>query len=347
MAAEPRLRSRFVEVSGWEDNGLIERGSLLPRGVRGRLRSLGQARSLAKPGSADVIWTSAWDVAPYFAGLPRRSYPPLILDTDASFSQLNEMAPHYRGRPPLNGLALATRLWLERRLLARVTFATPWSHWAAEGLRNAGLPADRIHVIPPGVDLERWTPSRDRLQQAERPLRLLFVGGDFARKGGDTLLSLVGGPLAGRVTLDVVTHDAVEPAEGVQVHRATPNSPELHRLYSCADLFVLPTRAECFGIAAVEAMASGIPVLMSDVGGARDIVAHNETGWLTRPEAPDVLAALEHALSVRDQLPVMGEAARARAETRFDGRANHERLVDLILDLTARGELRGSGNVAR
>jgi glycosyltransferase involved in cell wall biosynthesis len=114
----------------------------------------------------------------------------------------------------------------------------------------------------------------------------------------------------------------------------------LRDLYRNADLFVLPTRAECFGIAAVEAMASGLPVIFGDVGAARDIVDDGETGWLIEPTAEALARALEYALDRREQLPHMGRRAREVAEERFDGARNDARLVDLLLDQHARWRAR-------
>jgi glycosyltransferase involved in cell wall biosynthesis len=146
------------------------------------------------------------------------------------------------------------------------------------------------------------------------------------------LLDVVRSRFADQVELDIVTRDDVPEGYGARVHRAEPNSPLLRELYARADLFVLPTRAECFGIAVVEAMASGLPVIFSDVGAARDIVDDGSTGWLIEPSAPALARALEQALENRARLPEMGRAARQVAVTRFDGKRNDDRLVGLILE---------------
>ena len=172
------------------------------------------------------------------------------------------------------------------------------------------------------------------LVQRERgPLRLLFVGGDFVRKGGDLLLDAVSGPFAGQVIADVVTRDDVPARSGVTVHRCEPNSRALIELYANADLFVLPTRAECFGHAVVEAMASGLPAIVGDVGGIADIVDHGVTGWRVAPHHADLYSAMADALASRSRLPAMGAQARKVAEERFDGRRNDRALVDAMLDL--------------
>jgi glycosyltransferase involved in cell wall biosynthesis len=218
---------------------------------------------------------------------------------------------------------------MERALFRNVTLFTPWSRWAADGLQRLGVPPDRIRVLPPGVDLDQWRPRAST--QSAGALRLLFVGGNFERKGGLLLLELMRGAFAGRCELDIVTRDFVPQTPGVRIHRTEANSPELLRLYAQADVFVLPTRAECFGIATVEAMASGLPSIMSNVGGAPDIIDHGATGWLIEPTAESLAAALEQALTRRQGLVEMGQRARAVAEERFNGRKNDALIVDLLV----------------
>ncbi len=330
---DPRIVAEYRSVTGWVDGGLIERTPVLPSGMRGRVRAVVEARSLGRLPRPDVIWTSAAEAAvPSLLPMVGPLRRPVVVDLDQTFDQLNEMAPAYWGRPSRRGAPRTAGRLVESALFRRATLFTPWSRWAAGGLVERGVDPARIRVVPPGVDLEVWRPAPRQDDDGTRPLRLLFVGGDFVRKGGDLLLDVVPGHFAGRVELDVVTHHDVAPTAGVTVHRASPNSPELRGLYAAADLFVLPTRADCFGIACIEAMAAGLPVIMGDVGGARDIVDDGRTGWLIDATTDDLVRALEHALAVREQLPALGRAARATAEERFDGRRNDERIVDLLLE---------------
>lgn len=336
MERERRFESEFVAVTGWREHGWFERLPGIPGGVKGRVRSLWQGRAFARMPRPDIIWTSAWDVAPYYLWTQMARWrTPIVLDTDASFAQLNAMAPYYKGRPPLAGRRLAARLWLERQLLERTTVATPWSRWAAEGLEAAGVPASRIRVIPPGVDLTSWEFEPRRGPEPGQPLRLLFVGGDFWRKGGDILLELVAGPLAGRVVLDVVTRDPVDPPPGVTVHRLEANTARLRALYREANVFVLPTRAECFGIACVEALATGLPVIMTDVGGARDIVEPGVNGWLVRPGGVALRELLDGLCDGEADWQGMSAAARLRAARDFDGKQRLDELSDLLSEVAA------------
>lgn len=321
----------FVEISGWQEGGRLERLSVVPQGIKGRGRSAWEARSLARMPRPDVIWTSAADVAPlYLWANAGPLHAPLIFDTDASYKQLNLMAPEYFNREPSKGLAFNVRARMEKVLLQRATVVTPWSRWARQGLIEAGLPESRVRVIPPGVDLAKWMPPSSGRPIPGLPLRLLFVGGNFARKGGDLLLEAVSGPLRGLVELDIVTRDSVPRVSGVEVHRAEANTPELKELYGRADVFVLPTRAECFGIASVEALASGLPVVVSDLGGARDIVDDGRNGWLIEPTVDSLSSCILALASDTSELRRASVEARLVAEERFDAKRQHAQLVGII-----------------
>jgi len=341
IEAHTRLDGRidpiYRQVSGWHDGGLIERLPA-PRGFRGRARAVIEARSFASIPRPDVIWTSCGElVVPYLWAQAGPLKRPVVLETDWSLEQQESMAPLYFNRAPRRGPRRKLSELSERALFAQVSLFTPISNWAADGLRRAGVEDRRIRVLHPGVDLSLWKPRPRRVH--EGPLKLLFVGGDFARKGGHILLQVMRERFARDCVLDVVTREDVPETPGVTVHRCEPNSPDLVRLYQEADLFVMPTRAECFGHVSVEAMASGLPVIVGDVGGARDIVDHGETGWLVRPEAGALADALATALANRYILPEMGARARRVAEERFDGVRNDQVLVELILEQAARYRL--------
>jgi glycosyltransferase involved in cell wall biosynthesis len=281
---------------------------------------------------------------PYLWAQRGRLRRPLVLDLDWTLEQQEALAPLYYGRPPKTGLRAALARAQERALWGAVTLFTPWSTWAAESLRGQGVPEERIRVLPPGVDLVEFRPRPEL--RAARPagddrLRLLFVGGDFVRKGGDLLLDVFRERFGARCQLDVVTRDAVAAPPGVRLHRAEVNSPLLRELYARADVFVLPTRAECFGLATVEAMACGLPVIVGDVGGVRDIVEDGRTGWLIPPTPEGLGAALERALAHREELPALGAAGRCVAERRFDGRRNDALLVEWLVELATGGARAG------
>ena len=156
-----------------------------------------------------------------------------------------------------------------------------WSEWAKESLvRDYGVAPDRVRVIPPGAAPAYFEVGRERLAQAVRdgagPVRLLFVGGAFARKGGPEQLEATRGARARQCELHVVTGSdvALPPdASHVHVHRGlTANSPELLALFRDADLFVLPSHADCLAVVLMEATAAALPVITTSVGALGEAV---------------------------------------------------------------------------
>jgi glycosyltransferase involved in cell wall biosynthesis len=331
-AADERIRPSFFRVTGWEPGRFIERLSPVPLGLRQRARAVAQAAPLARLPRPDAIWTSCREeMTPFTWAQMGPLHRPLILDLDATDAQLEAMAMEYYDRPPKRGLRLAQARIQEAMARRQVTLFTPWSNWAAEGLVTEGVDPAAVRVLPPGVDLHAWKPVVK--PAGERPLRVLFVGGDFGRKGGDILVDAIASR-GGDFEAVFVTHwdrDSLPPH--MRIERASPNSPELRALFDWADLFVVPSRAECFGIATVEAMAAGLPVIVTDLGGARDIVEPGVTGWLVAPGIPALTAALDAALEHRAHLAAIGARGRARAERYFDGAKNDRQIVDWLLEL--------------
>ena len=166
--------------------------------------------------------------------------------------------------------------------------------------------------------------------------RILFVGGDLARKGGDLLLDVFRRHLRGRCALDIVTRDKVEEEEGVRVHRGlVPGSARLLELYRAASAFVLPTRSDCFSIATLEAMAMGLPVIVSAVGGIPEIIERGENGFLIGPgNGGEMRETLELLIADPARAHTMGARGRALVEERFDARKTADRLFELMVGIT-------------
>ncbi|WUA06529.1 D-inositol-3-phosphate glycosyltransferase [Nocardia sp. NBC_01377] len=170
-----------------------------------------------------------------------------------------------------------------------------------------GAPADRIDVVPPGADLTRYRPGDKAAARAELGLApderiVAFVGRIQPLKAPDVLVRaaaellrdrdassagtlrvlIVGGPSGtGLQRPDALIELAAELGIGDSVTFLPPQPPDrLVQVYRAADLVAVPSYNESFGLVAIEAQASGTPVLAADVGGLGTAVRHGETGLL-------------------------------------------------------------------
>jgi glycosyltransferase involved in cell wall biosynthesis len=285
-----------------------------------------------RPGSRfDVLFFHTQATALCSLGLARRL--PVVISLDATPKNIDSMGAGYRHRPDTPGPAGLLKQSCYRRLFRRAAALTTWSHWAKDSLvRDYRVDPEKVAVIPPGVDVDSWRAGR-AADAAPGPARLLFVGGDFPRKGGEVLLDAFRAGLSDRSELDIVTaSDGPEAGPAVRVHRGlTRADPAMRHLFEGADLFVLPTLGDCSPLAILEAMASGLPVVATDVGAISEQVVHGETGLLVPPGDSEALGrAIASLLDDPDRLRAYGAAGRLRAERLFDGRRNCRALIGLL-----------------
>lgn len=326
---DDRVQARWVPVTYTGSAGLLERLPGLPSGVRGTLNGRSEVRRGLLNGEADVLFFNTQVPAVLGGDLTRRR--PYVIATDLTPVQYDRLGTLYGHSPDRPGLLSAYKHRVNRALFCGAAQVLPWSNWAGTSLiDDYGVDPQRVTVIPPGVDLHRWTPGN---RQAGGPVRLLFVGGDLERKGGAVLLEAYRALPRGLAELHLVTRTPVAPEEGVIVyHNMQPNTPALLALYQNSDVFVLPTQAEAFGIAAVEATATGLPVVATRVGGLADIVAEGETGLLVPPgDGPALARALRQLVESPGLCRKMGHAARRRAEHSFDAQRNAARVIACLV----------------
>jgi glycosyltransferase involved in cell wall biosynthesis len=195
------------------------------------------------------------------------------------------------------------------------------STWARQSLEQFGVPAAKVVHVPQSVDVRRFAPPRER-RPGER-LRVCFAGTLCLRKGFVHLLQAVRRLGAKGVSLEFVgaTGDPfcrwllARERRGLDVVvRAGDPVPAYHR----ADVFVLPTLHDGFGLVVAEAMACGLPVITTHACGAAEWIDPGRTGWIVPAGDTEALAAaLDEAGRRRTDL-AMGEAARATAVTRAE-----------------------------
>jgi glycosyltransferase involved in cell wall biosynthesis len=229
----------------------------------------------------------------------------------------------------------APNRWVERRIAATassVDHCVAVTERARLRLLSAGVPAERISLVAMGTDLERFRPvdrehdgpvrilSVARLEAGKGVEDLLIATGLLVERGADVSLTFVGrGPLQPRLE-----RLAAEIGIGERVAFRTVPWESIESAYAEADLFVLASGAtrnwrEQFGFAVVEAMASGLPVVVGDSGSLSEVAGR-----------PDALVAPHDPLALADRLePLVRDAglraergawSRARAEERFDQR---------------------------
>ena len=273
----------------------------------------------------------------FSAGIMRRV--PSVISLDATPLQYDALGAFYGHVPSSNPRLEALKKRLNQRAFGAAHRLVTWSQWAKDSLvADYGVPANEIRVIPPGIDTALWNVDRSGAPVRNGPVNLLFVGGDFPRKGGDTLLRAFETlPIALNTHLHIVTKTAdigINNSDRVTIRRDVgPNSPALRQLFAEADLFVFPTRGDCLPLAVMEALASGLPVITTRVGALPEAVTHGETGWVVPPDDPAALVeALAHLAGDAVLRRHMGLRAREVALERFDAACNYRRLVDTVAE---------------
>lgn len=217
---------------------------------------------------------------------------------------------------------------------------------AAELVKLYGADPDRVEIVPPGVDTAYFSPGDQR--QARRAVGLpqgvpivLFVGrvqplkglvcavealalltrpgseAEHTPRSQGAHLVVVGGPSGPRGEAEMAGARAVVERYGLceRVHMLAPQPHELlSTYYRAADVCVVPSRSESFGLVALEAAACGVPVVASAVGGLTQLVDHGRTGYLVAAgDAGGFARFLGEVLSDRSLARALGQAAHERS----------------------------------
>ena len=237
----------------------------------------------------------------------------------------------------------------ERVVMAQADAVVSFSRFEKEDVVGLyGVPPHKVHVIPAGVDLDMFKPvdgaaARQRLGLNGESV-ILYVGRIEPLKGIGILLSALAQMedradirlliVGGNLEKDHEVARLRTMAQALGVHEevsfiGTVPQNELPIYYSAANVCVLPSYYESFGLAALEAMACGTPVIASRVGGLQTIVKNGETGYLIPWRCPDpFVERLEMLLGNSVLQRVIGGAARVEAE-----KMSWSLVVDRLLDI--------------
>jgi D-inositol-3-phosphate glycosyltransferase len=217
-------------------------------------------------------------------------------------------------------------------------------------------PAERIEIVAPGVDHAFFSPGDQGGARAAAGLGagpvLLFVGRIQPLKGldvavralaelerTDATLVVVGGPSGAQGDQELARVQDLAAQLGV-TERIRWVDPQPHQLlstwYRAADVCLVPSRSESFGLVALEAAACGVPVVAAAVGGLRSIVEHGRTGFLVEGRDPTLFAAyVDEILDAPEVAASMAAAGVQRAST-YTWSTTAARLRRLYGDLAAR-----------
>jgi len=218
--------------------------------------------------------------------------------------------------------------WLDRLVFQHLSRRV-WAGAEAVVANSAGLrelalqtaPQQMIQVFPNGVDIERFAPARKPAE--ESGLRLLCVSRLIPRKGIDDLLRALA-LLDSRVYLDIAGGGKQEQElralctslgldSRVRFLGIVPHE-DLPARYQAADLFVLPSHNEGMSNTVLEALASGLPLLLTPTGGTAELLEPGVNGSLIQPGNPaSIAAAVSQYLKEPEQIAAQGAASRAKA----------------------------------
>lgn len=294
---EKRKASGATTRIAWEGSQLVSHSlALVNREFCLQLIDVGYEVSII-PFEKDNIESRA---DPRFEKIVQRTNKPLSGKADVHLRQ--QWPPDFN--PPGQGHWVIMQPWEYGRLPA--SWIEPMTNLVDELWVNSrhelktfiasGIPSDRVHVIPLGVNVEQFHPEvPKRSMELSKKFRFLFVGGGLWRKGVDLLLDAYRGAFSSREDVVLIVKDLpqqqfyIDQGVGriIREIQKDPNAPEiLHMqtvlepgelpgLYTACDCLVHPYRAEGFGLPVLEAMACGVPVITT-AGGSTDDFCSSE-----------------------------------------------------------------------
>lgn len=263
-----------------------------------------------------------------------------------TLGRLKQLANPDAAEPPL-------RLEMEQNLVHRVDrIIATTSDEREQIVRYTSAAASQVEIVPCGVDLKLFVPydrqvARERLGMHSSLPILVFAGRLDPFKGPDLLLHaaalmqkeaqivIVGG----KRTDDKDLQHLRELAEDLHISQRAcfPGSrprEEMPLIYSAADVTVVPSYHESFGLAAVESLACGTPVVATRAGGLTTVVRHGETGFLV-PRRPHLFAERLDQLLCDSTLRIEMSAAARPSVLGFDWRYVARQVKDIYAELVS------------
>jgi len=243
------------------------------------------------------------------------------------------------------------RIWefATRYTLKRSSFFTSDANVTRDKAVAYGMDLDKTIVFPWGVDLERF--NVQTFQRSNVSMFTMFCNRSWEpRYGVDVLarafvkvaqqkenveLLLLNEGLQGNVIRNILQRGDVLDRVTFGGHVSQTDLP---RWYHMADLYISPSHVDGSSVSLMEALACGIPCLVSDIPANKEWITEGENGWLFRDGNVDDLASkILTAMNQREKLPGIGEAGRRSAEKRADWKKNSEALMNVYRSLIKKG----------
>ena len=318
----------------------------LPRWIA--LFTEGVIRAIAAGPKPDVIHSHYW-ISGWAGVLVKEALDVPLANSFHTLGRIKDL-----GRRDDENPASPMRILTEEEVIARsdcVIASTPFEF--DDLLDHYGANPERLCTSPPGIDHDVFRPgdkaaARHELGLGEEPL-VLFAGRIQALKGLDVAIGalshmkapaellIVGGPSGPAGDAEIAHLAAL--ANGLCVnHRVHLVSPQPHNrlaeYYRAADVLVMPSRSETFGLVAAEAQACGLPVVASRIGGLPYVVADGKSGLLVDVgDEPGFAAALDRILLDSEFHAELVDGALAKSEE-FSWRATSDRLLELYAGIS-------------
>jgi glycosyltransferase involved in cell wall biosynthesis len=218
-----------------------------------------------------------------------KSEKPIVFWTDATFAGMVNFYPEFTN---LASETIRNGHRLEQMTLSKCRLAIYASEWAANSaIQNYHIDPDKVKVVPFGANINANRDSNDILKILDNKsfdvCKLLFIGVDWNRKGGDVVLDIATRLNASgfRTELHVVGCNppfdapAFVKKHGFISKKTEDGRKRIDQLFSESHFLVLPTKAECFGVVFPEASSFGLPCLATNVGGIKTAIRDGINGW--------------------------------------------------------------------
>jgi glycosyltransferase involved in cell wall biosynthesis len=286
--------------------------------------------------NCDVIFAAAASTALAYLSTDL----PIVYLSDATIRLMVDYYPEFSAMLPRS---MREADEIERLAIQKSSHLVYPSSWAGQSARrDYGADPSRIHVVPFGANIDE-PPAREKiLKPVNRDIcRLLFVGVEWGRKGGDIALETLhelhrlGLPAELTVVGCHPPHGASHKGLNVIPFINKNNSDgraQLDRLFMTSDFFLLPTRAECFSIALCEAGAYGLPVLSTQTGGLPELIREGVNGFSFPLEARGdrYAARIFDAYKNADAYQALRISSREEYEDRLNWDAWGKRIYEIL-----------------